>query len=153
VAAQSEIMHATTIAAGGRAAMICGASGRGKSDLALRCLAVPEALLGVGPVGLVSDDQTIVRLVDGDLLVSAPEPLRGLLEVRGVGICKLPYVSQARLNLIVDLVDRGDVVRMPQGGQRKTVLGVAVRRVALAAFEYSAPLKVLMALAGEDGCR
>ena len=49
----SETLHASTVALDGRAVLISGPSGSGKSDLALR-------LLDRG-FTLVSDDQTIVR--------------------------------------------------------------------------------------------
>ena len=74
----AETVHASTVAVDGRAVLITGPSGSGKSDLALR-------LLDRGFI-LVSDDQTIVKK-DGDrLLASAPPNIAGKLEVRGIGI-------------------------------------------------------------------
>ena len=79
--------------------MLLGPSGCGKSDLVLR-------LLECGFV-LVADDR--VNISDG--IASAPEPLAGLLEVRGLGILKLCHVKQSRLALAVDL--GGEAVRLP----------------------------------------
>ena len=73
----AETVHASTVAADGRAVLITGPSGSGKSDLALR-------LLDRG-FTLVSDDQTIVRR-DGDRLLASPPPnIAGKLEIRESG--------------------------------------------------------------------
>ena len=74
----SETLHASTVAIDGRAVLIPGPSGSGKSDLALR-------LLDRG-FTLVSDDQTIVRRDGERLIASAPPTIAGKLEIRGVGI-------------------------------------------------------------------
>ena len=82
----SETVHASTVASDGRAVLISGPSGSGKSDLALR-------LLDRG-FTLVSDDQTIVRR-DGDRLVaSAPPTIKGKLEIRGIGIVEMNTVER-----------------------------------------------------------
>src|SRR6185503_2479103 len=91
----AETLHASTVALGGRAVLISGPSGSGKSDLALR-------LLDRG-FTLVSDDRTIVRK-DGSMLVaSAPETIKGKLEVRGVGIVEMETVSDIPLAMVVEL--------------------------------------------------
>ena len=48
---------------------------------------------------LVADDR--VDIIDG--CASAPAPLAGLLEVRGLGILRFPYVARARLALALRL--------------------------------------------------
>ena len=73
----SETLHASTVSIKGRAVLIEGPSGSGKSDLALR-------LIDRGAT-LVSDDYTIVRRIDGNLIASAPPNIAGLCEVRGCG--------------------------------------------------------------------
>ena len=126
------LIHATAVAIGGRAVLLTGASGRGKSDLALR-------LIDRGAV-LIADDQ--VRLDDA-LRASPPPTLAGLIEVRGVGIIALPWVEGVAVALIADL----DAVpeRLPEPMTR-LLLGRAVAVVALAAHEASAPLKLERAL-------
>lgn len=147
----SEIVHGTAIALrrGGpwRAALIRGVSGAGKSDLALRCLATsPNALISA-TVALVADDQ--VRLVcrAGSLEVSCPAALRGKLEVRGIGIIEVDsFDDVACLDLIVELVPRADVPRLPDPPLRGELLGVSLPRLVIAAHDASAPLKLLLAL-------
>lgn len=148
--AASERIHATAVAlvlpSGPRAAVVRGPSGAGKSDLALRCLAVPPGGLIAGRTLLVADDQVKLTRADDRVVVSAPQALRGLIEVRGLGIMSVPQIGCAPLHLIVDLVGSGDVDRMPDPMPHFDVLGVAVRRLEIHAFEASAALKLLICL-------
>src|SRR3954454_13918346 len=91
----AETIHASTVAADGRAVLITGPSGSGKSDLTLR-------MLDRG-FTLVSDDQTIVNK-DGDLLLaSAPPTIAGKLEVRGIVIVEMERIDNVPVALIVEL--------------------------------------------------
>jgi serine kinase of HPr protein (carbohydrate metabolism regulator) len=130
-----ETVHASCIAIGGRAVLIRGASGSGKSDLALR-------LIDRG-ASLVSDDYTELT-ADGDrLLASPPTTIAGKLEIRGVGIIEIASVTGAPVALLVDLA--GTVERLPEP-RADTIAGVAIPTVALAALEASAPIKLETAL-------
>src|SRR3954469_6681496 len=81
----AETLHASTVATEGRAVLITGPSGSGKSDLTLR-------LLDRG-FALVSDDQTIVKR-DGDRLLASPPPnISGKLEIRGIGIVDMDHLT------------------------------------------------------------
>jgi HPr kinase/phosphorylase len=140
-----QLVHGTCVAYGAHAALLRGSSGSGKSDLALRFL----ALAGDGDMAprLVADDQVVVEAQAGTLKVSAPDALAGKLEVRGLGIMTLPHAEHAKLVLVVDLVARDEVPRMPpEPLPRITLLGVRVPNLQLAPFELSAPLKLKMAL-------
>ena len=138
--------HGTAIAVSGRAALIVGPSGAGKSDLALRCLAVAPTALIPAAAQLVGDDRVIVSLAGGRLRVAAPEPIRGKLEVRGLGIVKVPYVESADLAMVVELVAPGAVERLPDPLPTHRFMGVSVPLLRLAPFEAAAPVKVLLAL-------
>ncbi|MCL4766401.1 MAG: HPr kinase/phosphatase C-terminal domain-containing protein [Hyphomicrobiaceae bacterium] len=141
-------MHGTAIALAGRAALIRGASGSGKSDLALRCLAQPATgLISAQPL-LIADDQVLVESRGGSLLLSCPAAIRGLMEVRGLGVVAVPMQERAELALLVDLVIASEVERLPDANATADLLGVPIRRLALSAFEASAPLKLLLALQG-----
>jgi HPr kinase/phosphorylase len=95
-------LHGTCVARDGAGVLILGPSGSGKSDLALR-------LLDRG-FGLVADDQ--VELRDG--IASPPEALAGLLEVRGLGIVRLPYLPTVKLKLVIALTDNSDRLPRPE---------------------------------------
>lgn len=132
----SEMLHATTVAKDGRAVIIAGRSGSGKSDLALR-------LFDRGFV-LVSDDQTMVRKDGNRLLASAPATIKGRLEVRGIGIVEVETVDDVPVCLIVELSEA--IERMPETGLERMMLGVAIPVVGIDAIGASAPAKVEIAL-------
>ena len=151
--AAPSLVHGTAIALAGKAALIRGAPGSGKSDLALRCLSQPASDLIAGQALLLADDQVIVETHRGKVLMRCPEPIKGLLEVRGVGIVAVPTQDTAELELLVDLVPVDKVERLPDPDERAELLGVSVRRLALYPFEASAALKLLLALQGGTGAR
>lgn len=145
----SETVHGTAIAFGNHGVLLRGPSGAGKSGLALRCLALtgggglPEL---PGVPRLVADDQVAVDVRNCSVFLSAPPVIAGLIEVRGVGIVRLPMLESARLALVVDLVARNDVERLPEAGRTAQVAGVTVAALRLDPGEVSAPLKLLLAL-------
>jgi HPr kinase/phosphorylase len=141
-----ELVHGTCVALGHFAALLRGGSGAGKSDLALRFLALPgEGALR--PI-LVADDQVWVDTdANGHATASVPEAIAGRIEVRGLGITEVLYLAEAPLVLICDLVAPDQVPRMPPAPFERTMLaGAAVASLKLSAFEASAPLKLRMAL-------
>lgn len=149
-AAHDDRVHATAVAIDGVAVLIRGASGAGKSDLALRCLAIPACEIIPRQPQLVADDQVLLAR-DGDALWAyAPDALFGLLEVRGVGILKVPASPPARIGLVADLVPAADIERLPDAGRSVTLCGVAVPHLQIAPFEQSAPIKMLLALLQPD---
>ncbi len=153
--ANTEIVPGTTIARNGFAVLITGRSGQGKSDLALRAIAMPLLLpdeTTAAPFRLVADDQTILKRQGDTVFTSAPENLRGLLEVRGIGIITAPVTADVPLTLIAELSGE-PVERMPvYPGAQQDMLGQQVDVVEIAPFEASATLKLALALA-RSACR
>lgn len=132
----AQTVHASTVAADGRAVLITGPSGAGKSDLALR-------LLDRG-FTLVSDDQTVVKR-DGDRLVaSAPTTIAGKLEIRGIGIVEMETVSNLPVALLVELTS--EIQRLPDDNRERPILGVPLPLITIDAMTASAPSKVALAL-------
>jgi serine kinase of HPr protein (carbohydrate metabolism regulator) len=141
-----ELIHATAIALGGKAALIRGPSGSGKSDLALRCLALAPNTLWADQVRLVSDDQVTVTRSGVELVASAPATIAGRLEIRGIGIVAVPFEQQARVGLVVDLVEPRAIERMPDPADTADILGVSVALMRLAPWETSAAVKLITRL-------
>ncbi|TGD44833.1 adenylyl-sulfate kinase [Pseudotabrizicola sediminis] len=98
------ILHATTVAFEGRAILLTGASGSGKSSLALQLMAIGATL--------VADDQTVLTLDGTQIIASCPAPISGLIEARGVGLLNVPHLAQATVALVVDL-DHAETDRLP----------------------------------------
>ena len=76
------LYQATSVSVAGRAILIEGASGTGKSSLAL-------ALIDRGAT-LVGDDGTALSVRDGQLWAAPPRHTAGLMEVRNLGIVPMP---------------------------------------------------------------
>ncbi len=139
-------LHGTAIAVAGYAALIRGAAGAGKSDLALRCLALPPWRGPGAKVELVADDQVIVTWDGPDVRVGCPQSIFGLLEVRGLGIVTVPAAITAKLVVVIDLVAAAyPIERLPEP-ETTHIFGVAMPIIRLHPFEASAPNKLLIAL-------
>ncbi len=115
-------MQAGALAIGGRALLIEGPAGSGKSSLALALIARGAALIG--------DDAVTLRPESGTgntRLIASPAPhIAGLIEVRGVGLARLPPAPPAPVALILTL---GDCVseRLPETPlPPRIIAGVAV---------------------------
>jgi serine kinase of HPr protein (carbohydrate metabolism regulator) len=132
----SETLHASTVAIDGRAVLITGPSGSGKSDLALR-------LLDRG-FALVSDDQTIIKKSGTRLTASAPPTIRGKLEIRGVGIVTMDQVDDQPVALVVEL--RSDIQRLPDDSRERPLMGIPIPLISVDAMTASAVSKVALAL-------
>ena len=132
----AETVHASTVAMDGRAVVILGPSGSGKSDLALR-------LLDRG-FTLVSDDQTVVKKDGERLVASAPPNIAGKLEIRGIGIVDMETVTNIPVALLVELTS--EIQRLPDESRERPLLGVKLPLISIDAMTASAPSKVALAL-------
>lgn len=121
-----------------RGVLIEGPSGAGKSDLALRALD--------HGFRLVADDRVEVWADAGRLFGRAPGTLRGLIEVRGVGVVPVSPIAFCEIALVAR---PGMPERMPDPAT-ETILGVAVPLLAVMPFEHSAPAKLSRAMEAFD---
>jgi len=133
----SETMHGSSVAIDGRAVIITGPSGSGKSDLALR-------LIDRGAV-LISDDYTLLQRRNGALIASAPATIAGRMEVRGLGIIAMPCTADVPVALIIELAEQ--VERMPLAPEKRRIAGIDVPVIRMAALHASSPIKIALALA------
>ncbi len=98
------ILHASCVAVHDKGVLILGASGAGKSSLALQLIALGASL--------VADDRTEITVENGMAIARSPQPIHGLIEARGIGILRLSALPQAKLSLVVDL-DQNETDRLP----------------------------------------
>jgi HPr kinase/phosphorylase len=122
-------IHASCVSRDGVGVLLVGPPGSGKSDLVLR--------LRTHGFELVADDR--VDVLDG---IARPTPaLAGLLEVRGLGIFRLPHVAAARLALVADLAPLAHRMPYPERDSR-----FDLPLVHIDAAHPSAPERVALAL-------
>jgi len=134
-------IHGSSVEINGQGILLTGPSGAGKSDLALR-------LVDDGAT-LVADDYTVVAVDGGQVMISPPREIAGKLEVRGLGIIKLPFTEKAPLRAVFELVNYRDIERMPED---TTVIldGVMVPQYRIDPFTASAAAIIRRAL-DKDG--
>ena len=136
---QSASIHASAVLAGARAMLIQGPAGSGKSRLALAL--IHAAAQGLIPFArLVADDRAHVEAAHGRLLVRPAPALAGLIEVRGLGIRRVPYEHLAAVGVLVELGSK-DAERLPAHSRTQAVVaGITLPRLAVAAGVDPLPL-------------
>ena len=114
------LLHASTVAfetpGGWHALVLKGRSRAGKSELALELMAIGARL--------VADDQTRIMRDGTTLLADAPAPIRGVIEMRGIGLLGADPLSRVRVSVLVDL-DQTEGARLPDARSTR-ILGLDV---------------------------
>lgn len=100
------LKHASCVELNGKGILIFGASGSGKSDLALRIMDAGGKLVSDDYVELSEKSQQIVA-------TTAPN-IEGMIEVRGVGLMQVEYKAQTVLALALVLTEREKIERLPE---------------------------------------
>lgn len=137
-----EKIHGTCVSLGTTGVLIRGASGAGKSDLALR-------LIDRG-ARLVSDDYCEVQSEEGAIFLAPPASIAGRIEVRGLGILRLAHLPRARLGLIVDLAPASAIERLPEKTS-ENLAGTSVRWISVDPTHPSSAAKVRLAVCDLEG--
>jgi HPr kinase/phosphorylase len=135
-------IHATAVLVGARAVLIQGPPGAGKSRLALSLLSAAQT----GQIAfarLVADDRVSIEPMHGRLLVRPAPALAGLLEVRGLGIRRVPYEAMAVVGIVMELAAK-DAERLPPSSSRETAIA-QIRLPRLAVAPGVDPLPLLLA--------
>ena len=148
MAADAATIHASAVLLGRKAALIRGPAGSGKSRLVWDLLLA--ATQGVLPFArLVADDRAHVAACAGRVLVRPAAELAGLIEIRGLGIRRLPYEPLAAVGLVVDLAAEG-ATRLPMPEAGNIILkGVSLPRLVVASGLPALP--VVAAFLGSAG--
>ena len=134
-----DTVHATCVAFDGRGVLIRGPAGSGKSDLAARAID--------SGARLVADDRVTLARRGDTIVAASPPQLRGMLEIRGLGILRVESDMESPLALVADLAEARTIERMPEV-ESCDLLGVALPRIRVAPFEASAVAKLRFALLG-----
>lgn len=117
--APSPTIHGSCVQVDGLGVLIRGASGSGKSTLALRLILDPPRALP--PAEFVADDRVRLEMGEDTLLASPPDELAGMIEVRHLGLRRLPYLARVPLHMVLDL-GAEDAERLPRDEGAQTVL-------------------------------
>jgi len=146
---EEALIHGTCLALDSAGVLLLGSPGSGKSDLALRLIDQPgDGLSGeTRAARLVADDQVAIRRAGSTLIATAPAALAGLLEIRGLGLARLPALPEVVLRLAVRLTPAAEIERLPDLARaRMDILGVGLPLILLDPLSASAPARVRAAL-------
>jgi len=135
-------VHASVALLGEGGVLIRGPSGSGKSSLLL-------SLLSDDGAALVADDRAALTAANGRLVAAVPDEIAGLMEIRGQGIARRPYVSPVVVDLVVDLAPVEACPRLPLGDEdaRAVIAGIVLPRIHVAIGAGDGAARVRAALA------
>ena len=132
-------VHASAVCVGEQAILIRGASGTGKSRLALDLILAGRAGI-IAATKLIGDDRVRLDTRNGRVWVSGVPELEGMLEIRGLGIRRCDFTAEADIALVVDLA-APDAARLPPPERLRTLIsGVELPRIPVAAGKNPLPL-------------
>ena len=129
-------MHSSSVVIDDNGVLILGDSGSGKSDLALR-------LIDNGAT-LISDDISICRKNLNNIYLYCPPEIKGLLEVREIGIITVPFVERIKLRLVVNLKSNNNE-RFPKDSSFR-ILGIKIPIINIEGKNSSAVAKIKVKL-------
>ena len=132
-----ENIHASAVVLGDRGVLIAGASGSGKTGLAL---ALVSHVRSFGVFGrLVGDDQLFLEAHNGRLVCVAPATIAGLAEIRGLGPRMVDFEARAVVDLVVRLAAKDAAERFPETAT-ELLAGCAVPLLTLATGDRDAAM-------------
>lgn len=140
-------IHASAVRIGAAGVLIRGASGAGKSTLAARLVLDAPRCLPQGE--LVADDRVLLSVEAGRLVARPPGRLAGLLEVRGLGVRRLPHAASCVLTHVIDLEAEPLERLPPAAAHHEAVRGVALVRLVAATVDSAVLLLAAALSTGE----
>jgi serine kinase of HPr protein (carbohydrate metabolism regulator) len=139
-------LHASAVQLAGKGVVIFGASGSGKSSLALELLR--QVLRDGKKAWLIADDRVAFDRRGDDLIAMPPAPLAGLIEVRGSGVHKIKHIPFALLHLAVELVDELNSLRMPPEAPKLIAHGISLPCLVLPSGQTEACVRAILSHLG-----
>lgn len=134
---ENGIIHAASaVAIGGRAILIEGPSGSGKSELCL--------MLCDRGAQLISDDQTALRAESGKLFADPAPNIAGKIEVRNLGILATDHAENIPVALLITLSD--DAPRFIEKASETALARIAIPHILLTPHVAALPIKAEWAL-------
>ena len=132
-------MHASFVLWRNKGILFRGKSGSGKSELALKFIENKGAVL-------VADDVVVFKMRQNRLIGEAPQNIKGLLEIRNVGISRYDFVNEAEVGLLVNLVlSKENLERLPKN-KTENILGVEIPAIDLYAEDTTILEKIIVKL-------
>lgn len=132
-------MHASFVLWRNKGILFRGKSGSGKSELALKFIENKNAVL-------VADDVVELKVRQNKLWGSSPQNIRGLLEIRNVGISRYEYAEEATVSLLVNLLPaKENLERLPKN-KTENILGVEIPAIDLYAEDTTILEKIIVKL-------
>ena len=124
-----------------RAVFLLASTGHARKGLDLALRALSEGFR------LVADDRVVLWRSGGRLFGRAPDPLKGVMELRGLDVVATPAVAMAEVALVAR---SGDPQRIPEV-QHVDLLGTTLPLIELDLGAHSGPAKLSRALDLFDG--
>ncbi len=132
-------VHASFVLWRNKGILFRGKSGSGKSELALKFIENKGAVL-------VADDVVALEVRENRLIGEAPQNIKGLLEIRNVGISHYEFVDKAEVSLVVNLLPtKENLERLPKN-KCENILGVEIPAIDLYAEDQTILEKVIVKL-------
>jgi HPr kinase/phosphorylase len=133
--------HCTCVEINSIGVMIEGASGVGKTSLALGLL--NAARQRQAEFNFICDDQAFLHVKDNALWARAPETLAGKVELHGSGIADIDYADKCKIDLVCELVDQHEIERFP--AESKCIrMGITLDYIQTPARHESQGIRILL---------
>lgn len=142
-------LHATAIVVGSTGLLFMGPSGWGKSMLAFACITEAQRI-GMSAI-LVADDQVLISRQEGAVIATCPASIAGLIELRGTGIVRVPYIATACMHYAVLPGSVSGEKRLPPKAERVTIVNDIDLPVIRLLANTPVPLATLLAKAPDIG--
>lgn len=137
-------IHGTALIADGTGILILGASGSGKSELALDL--IDQCRMRGKPAMLIGDDRLFVEKRPDGIYASVPETIAGLVEVRGSGVHQIDHQPEGRIDFAVRLAEPEKALRMAENAPVEVLPGIVLPCLDLPQRGFSATRAVLARL-------